>query len=40
MALVAPPNSAHHHHTFECKNCKVVYMTEDHKQISGKRPPQ
>jgi uncharacterized protein YbaR (Trm112 family) len=39
MTLVSPPNGDHDHHTFECKGCKVVYMTEDHIQVSGKHPP-
>jgi len=30
---------AHNHNTFECKGCKVVYMTEDHTPVSGERPP-
>jgi len=40
MALISPPNGNHDHHTFECGSCKVSYMTEDHTQVSGKRPPQ
>ena len=40
MTLVSPPDGDHDHHTFECGGCKVAYMTEDHTQISGKRPPQ
>ena len=40
MTLVSPPNGEHDHHTFECRGCKVIYMTEDHIQVSGKHPPQ
>ena len=38
MALIAPPKGVHHR--FECKNCNVVYMTEDHIPVSGERPAQ
>jgi transposase-like protein len=35
MALVAEPKRPEDQHTFECKVCKVIYMTEDHTPTTG-----
>ena len=38
MTVISQPKRDQDHYTFECKGCKIVYMTEDHTQVSGKRP--
>lgn len=38
MTLMSPLKGGGNHNRFECKGCKVVYMTEDHTQINGEPP--
>jgi transposase-like protein len=40
MTLIEKPKRDQDHNTFECKGCKVIYMTEDHTRVSGKAPLQ
>jgi uncharacterized protein YbaR (Trm112 family) len=38
MTLIRQPKLPQDHHTFECRSCKLVYMTEDHTPVTGKTP--
>jgi len=35
MDLISARKSAQDEHTFECKVCNLVFMTEDHTPVSG-----
>jgi hypothetical protein len=37
MTLINKPKLPQDHHIFECKACKVVYMTDDHTPVVGKK---
>jgi transposase-like protein len=32
---VTAPHPADDQHVFQCQNCKLTYMTEDHTPVSG-----
>ena len=36
LPMTLKATRADNHHTFECKGCKVTYMTEDHIPITGR----
>jgi hypothetical protein len=37
MTLITEPKRPEAQHTFECRGCKVIYMTDDHVPVTGTR---